>query len=125
MSEKKRASLNLDYDKTVDIGEFSKKKPSQKNVVIDPSIIKEVAEQSGFVSRQPSKKRKQRRRSPYTVQTNFKTRPGMKELIQEVGERLNAYDQEVIEFAINALLEKEDLADLVSRFQEITGDSVI
>lgn len=120
MVDKQRANLNFDDESLVDIGSFAKKKTTPKKPDVDPEVIKKVAEESGFISRQPTKKRKARRRSPYTVQTNIKTRNGMKELIQEVGERMNAYDQEVIETAIQALLEKENMTDLMKQYDALT-----
>ena len=110
-----RASV-FDDDSQIDleklVGKGSTNKPP-----IDPEKVQEVASQSGFTSRQ-AKKRRVKRRSPYTVQANLKTRLGMKELLQDLSDRLDKYDQETFELALLALMEKEGMTDLIERYKE-------
>ena len=116
---KQRAWLQLDRDEEqTDIEEFARKGSIKKKPRIDPEKVKEVAAASGFTSRQPRKKRV-KKRSPYVVQTNLKTRAGMKELLQELSYRLKKYDQETFELAILALLEKECIEDLKKEYQDL------
>lgn len=84
----------------------------------DAKALNQVAEASGFVSREP-RRRKAKRRSPFTIQSNLKTRPGMKDLMQEVGDRLGTYDQETFELALEALLEKHGMTDLQREFEQL------
>ena len=114
----KRAGLNFSMDDDqANIEDFAggvlKRKP-----IVDIEKVKEAAEQSGFISRQP-KRRRLIKRSPYTIQYNLKTRLGMKELVQELGDRLDIYDQETFERAILALIEKEGYSDLKEAYDKI------
>ena len=111
---KERAGFSLDDD--LDIGSVLTPTPKKK---VNPDIIKEVAEKSGFTSRQPRPKRGIPK-SPFTVQNNLKSRPRIKDLFQEVGCRLKVYDHTTFERAILALIEKEGMTDLLEEFREIT-----
>jgi len=123
MPDKERAVLALDDDldevDELGLGDFATQAPPRPKPTVNPKVIRDVAEQSGFVSRQPQKMKRSRRRSPYTIQTNFKTRPGMKDLIQQISERLDTYDQETLELAIGCLLEKNDMQDLLQQYRSI------
>lgn len=114
---KERAHLNFDDD--LDLSTFqpgsktTKDKPDQKLVEI-------AAEQSGFPSRDPTKKQRRRRKpSPYIDQLNIRCRSGVKEIFQDLGERLDMRDHTTFEKAIQALLEKEGYADLTKKYKEI------
>lgn len=114
---KERAHLN--FDDELDLTDFqpvekkSKVKPDQK-------LVEKVAEQSGFPSRDPSKKQRRRRKpSPYIDQLNIKCRPGMKEIFQDLGEYLDIRDHTTFEKAIKALIEKEGLGDLIVKYDEL------
>lgn len=113
---KKRASLDL--DSSVGIEEVIE--GYQEKSTPDFATIKEVAEQSGFVSRQPQKNRRRRKKSPFTDQLGIKVRPEMKALFQDIGERLSVYDHTTFECALLALLEKEGIKDLLKQYKEIT-----
>lgn len=115
---KERARVSFDDDETqIDLEELAasthKKKPTAKQ----QNAITREAEKTGFVSRQPKKRRKV---SPYTAQFGGKCREGMKDLFQDIGSRLDKYDTETLELAILALIEKENLKDLKEKYFQIT-----
>jgi hypothetical protein len=113
---KERAPLNFADD--LDLSDFqpatktTKEKPDQK-------LVEKAAEQSGFPSRDPTKKQRRRRKpSPYIDQLNIRCRSGMKEIFQDLSERLDLRDHTTFEKAIQALIEKEGYADLTKRYNE-------
>ncbi len=117
---RRRAGLNIEVDEQpVDIEDFAGKGSINEKPLVDRVKVQEVAEASGFVSRQPKKRRK-KKRSPYVVQTNLKTRLGMKELLQTLSDTLDINDQETLELAILALLEKEGFKNLIKEYKELT-----
>ncbi len=117
---RQRAGLNIEADEQqIDIGDFAGKGRKNEKPPIDQVKVQEVAEASGFVSRQPKKRRK-KNRSPYVVQTNLKTRLGMKELLQTLSDTLGINDQETLELAILALLKQKGLKDLIAEHKELT-----
>jgi hypothetical protein len=79
--------------------------------------IKEIATQTGFISRQPRKKRS---RTKYTAQLNIKVREGIKPLFQEIGAHLETFDNETFELALLALIEKEGTKEYLALFKEFT-----
>lgn len=94
---------------------------------VDPSLsskeslkkkLTDGSKQLGFVRREATKRR---RVSPYTQQFGGKCREGMKPLFKSIGERLNCYDTETLERAILALLEKENMHDLLEEYSHITN----
>ena len=111
----KRAGLNLNDD--IDISDLVKK-PKSKNTNIDKKQIEKIAEESGFQSREP-KKRKTRPKSPYIIQMNVKTKYGAKELFQEVSERLGVFDHTTFEEAFIALLEKKGFDDILEQYKNL------
>lgn len=114
-----RAGFDLNSDDAIDIGEFTKGfKPSKKPTPEQQKQLIEEGEKLGFVSRQPQKRRV-KPKSPYVVQNNFKTRHGMKELFQEIGARLEVFDQSTFELAILALLEKKGMTDLIEDYKKL------
>jgi len=82
--------------------------------------IMDTSTASGFVSREPTPRRR-RRRTPYTAQFGGKCRGGMKPLFQEVADRLELHDTQTLEAAILALIEKEGFDDLKQRYKELIG----
>ena len=112
---KERAGLSLD---DIDLSEFQptsqhqKEKPNQK-------LVEQVAEQAGFPSREAKKKRRRRKPSPYIDQLNMRCRAGMKDIFQDLGERLDVRDYTTFEKAIRALIEKEGFTDLLKEYDEI------
>jgi len=113
-----RASLGLDneQDEHIDLEELTggmeQPKPTQEQ---QKALLAEGAK-LGFVSREPKKRR---RVSPYTAQFGGKCREGMKPLFQDIGERMDCYDTETLELAILALIEKEGLSDLKTKYAEL------
>lgn len=110
-------SVVEDDNKGINIGDLVSRGSIEKPQV-HPEEVKKVAESSGFTSRQPTKKRS-KKRSPYIVQTNLKTRIGMKELMQSVSDRLDVYDQTTFELGLLALMEKEGMDDLVKKYRKL------
>lgn len=86
---------------------------------VNTRIVTEEAIKAGFVSREPKMRRK---KSPYTEQFGGRCRKGMKELFQDAGDVLGLYDTQTLELAVLALLEKEELTDLIMRYNVITGN---
>jgi hypothetical protein len=114
---KERAHINLDDD--LDLSVFTPKPAGRGGHKPDMKAVEAVAEESGFASREP-KRRRRRQRSPYQTQLNLKCREGMKALFQEIGDRLNIHDHTTFERALLALIEKEGYSDLGSQYTELT-----
>lgn len=113
---KERAHLNFNDD--LDLSDFQPAKRAIKDKP-DQKLIEKVAEQSGFPSRDPGKKQRRRRKpSPYIDQLNVRCRSGMKDIFQELGERLDVRDHTTFERALLALIEKEGLPDLEKQYDE-------
>lgn len=115
---KERAHLNFADD--LDLSDFqpitkkSKEKPDQK-------LIEKAAVQSGFPSRDPTKKQRRRRKpTPYIDQLNIRCRSGVKEIFQDLSESLDLRDHTTFEKAIQALIEKEGSEEYLKRFKELT-----
>jgi len=107
----KRAEFSIDDD--IDISELVTTKSEKKTS--DANKLKQVAELSGFVSREPKKKRV-RPKSPYVIQINVKAKYGAKEIFQELGERMGVFDHTTFEEAVIALLEKKGYTDLLNDY---------
>lgn len=113
--DRQRAGFNLE-DETIDLEELTSIK-SKGNLTKEQ--IKKVdieAEKLGFISRQPKKRRK---KSPYTAQFGGKCREGMKELFQDIAERMDLYDTKTLELAILALIEKQGFEDLMEQYKNL------
>ena len=116
--ENKRAGLNLEG--TIDLEELFNKKIKSKPL-INKKELESVAENSGFISRHAYKKSRRRKKSPFECQIGIKVRPDIKELFQDIGEYLDVYDHTTFELAVLALLEKENVINLLNRFKKITS----
>lgn len=117
-----RAGLDFDIDdgEDVDISALVKpKKDKAERPANEKEVITKTAEESGFSSRQPKKTRRRGKRSPYTQQKNVKMRPGMPELFIDVCEKLGLKDYELMEHAIEAVLQKHKLKDEQESFKEL------
>lgn len=65
--------------------------------------------------------KKKRQRSPYVIQKNIKMRMGMAELLADLTHKAQAgSDQETLELAILALIDKYGYEDLLQRYKELT-----
>lgn len=107
----------FDVDENIDIEELAKIKP--RSSTEDKDLVIAVAEKSNFSSRGDNKK-KERKRSPYVIQKNIKMRIGMSELLTDLTKALNeGSDQETLEKAILALIEKGKLPDFEIRYKKI------
>lgn len=114
---KERAHLNLDDD--LDLSGFEPKPKGMGGRPTDMKAVKAVAEQSGFPSRDPRRRRK-RQRSPYQAQLNLKCREDVKSLFQTLSDRMDMYDHTTFELALLALLEKQGYSDLIEQYKDIT-----
>lgn len=114
---KERAHLSLEDD--FDVSEFQPSEREGKGE-IDKKIIKKVAEESGFPSRENKARRRIKQQSPFKNQLNLKCRDNMKELFQDIGDYLDLRDHTTFERAILALLEKEGATDLLQKYRNIT-----
>lgn len=112
-----RSSLGLDDDNQIDLEELTGARQRPAPTAEQTKAIMKAGEAQGFVSRQPTKRRKV---SPYTAQFGGRCREGMKALFQDIGERLGQYDNNTLEAAILALIEKECLDDLKAKYEELT-----
>lgn len=114
----KRAGLDL--NEIIDIGTL--KSDNKKNASINQKEIERVAETSGFIKRLPTNNRR-RRKSPYTEQIGIKIRPSMKQIFQDMGDKLSTYDHTTFELAILALLEKENEIDMINQYKKIVSNN--
>lgn len=112
----KRASFNL--DEAIDIGLVEN--VSRNSELVNYKDLEKVASESGFVKRLPQKRKNRRKRSPYTEQLGIKIRPLIKEIFQEIGEKLSIYDHTTFELAILALIEKENDQELIKKYKTAT-----
>lgn len=119
--DNKRASFN--FDEVIDIGLVEN--VSKNNKFIDHKALEKVASESGFVKRLPQKRKNRRKRSPYTEQLGIKIRPLIKEVFQEIGEKLSIYDHTTFELAILALIEKENDQELIKKYNAATLKSLL
>ncbi|MCP4698494.1 MAG: hypothetical protein GY862_16825 [Gammaproteobacteria bacterium] len=102
-------------------------KPTPAKPSVNPDTVEAVAKTSGFTNRQHTKKRsdaprRRRKKSPFTEQLGVKTRPGMKEIFQDLGELIGEYDHTTLERALFALMkETRGAEDILARFEELTN----
>lgn len=119
MGDTRASFFEQEDNEEVDIADLIAPDRREKPTREEFTNVELEAEALGFVRRQPKKRR---RMSPYTAQFGGKCRPGMKEIFQEIGERLDLYDTQTLERAILALLEKEELDDLVGQFEKLVKE---
>ena len=93
--------------------------------MINYKDLEKVASESGFVKRLPQKRKNRRKRSPYTEQLGIKIRPLIKEIFQEISEKLSIYDHTTFEFAILALIEKENDPELIKKYKDATSKTML
>ncbi|WP_155326398.1 hypothetical protein [Desulfosarcina ovata] len=116
MNSQKRTSLGLEDDQ-IDLEELTgigQERP-QLSEKQQKALIK-AGEKTGFVSRKPTVRR---RISPYSAQFGGKCREGIKPLFREIASRLDIYENQAIELAILALIEKEGFEDLKAQYMEL------
>jgi hypothetical protein len=120
---KTRIPLNFDDDDILFMASQPLIKPK-----VTPEQIKEVANKSGFFSRQPQLQkvdnhianRRRRKISPYNAQLGIKVRPEIKEIFQNISDTLGIHDCSTFELAILALLEKGNYSQLLDKYKQIT-----
>jgi hypothetical protein len=121
---KTRTPLNFDDDDILSMASQPLIKPK-----VTPEQIKEVANQSGFFSRQPQLQdivhdvstRRRRKISPYNSQLGVKVRPEIKEIFQNISDTLGIHDCSTFELAILALLEKGNYSQLLEKYKQVTN----
>lgn len=113
-----RAGFDFESDDVddVDIATLAKAKRAPSD---EKEAIERAAEESGFHSRQVKKTRRRGKRSVYTQQKNIKMRPGMPELFIEIADEMNIKDYEILELAIEALLQKQKMKEQLEEFKTI------
>lgn len=119
-----RTPLNFDDDDILSMASQPLIKPK-----VTPEQIKEVANQSGFFSRQPQLQdivnditiRRRRKISPYNSQLGIKVRPEIKEIFQNISDTLGIHDCSTFELAILALIEKENYNQLLEKYKKVTN----
>ena len=119
---KERAGLDFDDNtETVNIEELAGKGSINKNTNdIDLVSVQQVAEKSGFPSREGGvKARRRRKKSPFTMQIGLKCRPEMRDLFQEMSEHLDLYDHTTFERALLALIEKDGTPEQLETYKDI------
>ena len=119
--DNKRASFN--FDEVIDISLVEN--VSKNRELINYKDLEKVASESGFVKRLPQKRKNRRKRSPYTEQLGIKIRPLIKEIFQEISEKLSIYDHTTFEFAILALIEKENDPELIKKYKDATSKTML
>jgi hypothetical protein len=124
---KERADFDFgsdDAEPNIDLSSVIKASRSiDKKHHVSQKDLEYSAQESGFSSRDPQKIQRSKRRSPYVIQTNLKTRIGMKELMHHLSDQLGIYDQETFELGLEALMEKHNMSDLLRKFQHLRKDS--
>lgn len=122
---KQRASLDLDLDDDIlSIASQPSIKPK-----LNSEQIKEIANQSGFFSRQPQVQvttqavtsRRRRNISPYHAQLGIKVRPEIKEIFHSISDLMGIHDCSTFELAILALLEKNNQKKLIEKYNKIVN----
>jgi len=116
--DRKRAHVSFN-DEQIDIEDLVGVKPQPKVTEQQKQSIAKNAEETGFLSREVIQK-KPKLRSPYVIQKNIKMRIGMAELLAELATKIGAgSDQEALERAVLALIEKEKLNDLQNQYNRL------
>lgn len=125
MGDQRASIIDFDDDEDLaseiaDLASKPVKKPS-----INPETVEEAAKKSGFTNRKPGKDSKQalprrrRKKSPFTEQLGVKVRPGMREIFQDLGDKIGTYDHTTFERALLALIKEERAGELKARFDEL------
>lgn len=123
-----RAKLDLDNinddvnEEGIDISTLAGAKRPKPTISRDE--LTKISEEAGFVSRQAPKRRRRGGRTAYTKQKNFKMRPDMSELFEDVADNLGVKDYELFEMALQAFLSKQKLKDEMERFKAIVSNEV-
>ena len=113
-----RALLDFNNDtKTIDITELAGKSGIKKNAV-DSASVQQVAEESGFPSREGITKTRRRWKSPFTMKLGMKCRPEIRDLFQNMSEYLDVYDHTTFEHALLALIKNEGTKEHLKLYEE-------
>lgn len=109
----------FDFEEVIDLDLIERVSNSSKTVSYKD--LEQVAADSGFIKRLPQTRKSRRKRSPYTEQLGIKVRPLIKDIFQEIGEKLSVYDHTTFELAILALIEKENDQELIKKYKNVTS----
>ena len=119
MSERPGINLDFDDESDVDISLLAKGPTNKNKIVRDKDQLEEAAYKSGFTSRESKRPRRRGRRTAYTQQKNIKMRPSMPDLFVDLSVELGMKDYELLEHAIQLVIQKHKLKDELERFNEI------
>ena len=118
----RRETKSFDDEEQIDLEELTGA-TTQSKPANEQAVVQAVAQESSFASRGDTQK-KPRKRSPYVIQKNMKMRIGMPELLAALTKKVKAgSDQETIEIALGALIEREGLEALKTRYEKLKTDS--
>lgn len=93
-------------------------KPAESKKSLNVNLIKKIAKNHGFTSREPGLKIE----NPYTTPMGFRTREEMKELIDDICYFRKLKKQVLFEQAILAFLKQEEMTDLIEKYRIIVDD---
>jgi hypothetical protein len=113
-----RESIGLGDDDLIDLDELNTGSTLPMTSAQEKELVK-GGEALGMVSRMP-KKRRGRRKSPYTVAKGVKVREGMPDLFIDLAAHLDLLDNQTFEKAVGLLIDVEGTEDLKKRFKKIT-----
>lgn len=109
-----------DGDDALDLSDFAAPEETPAPTAAE---IASVSKEAGFVSRSPSKpvpRRRRGKRSPFQIALAIKTRPGMRELFQDIGDLLDTHDHTTFERALKALIIELGDKDLLKEYEKLT-----
>lgn len=114
-----RETKSFDDNESIDIEELTVSSFTKKTSSDEKELIEAIAKENSFSSRGDNIK-KPRKRSPYVIQKNIKMRVGMSELLTKVTKKISAdSDQETLEIALLALIQKVNNSKLEKEYRKI------
>lgn len=118
---RERPKLNLGDD--LDLSDFGVEEAPLAKTEPTAKQVAEVSKDAGFASRSPAKptaRRRRGKRSPFQIPLAIKSRAGMRELFQDLGDLLDTHDHTTLERAIAALIKETGDKTLMERFRRLT-----
>lgn len=122
MVDRPTVDISIDEEDDLDISLLAQTKKN-KSPKADKEKLEEVAQVSGFTSREVKPVRRRARRSVFTQQKNIKMRPGMPDLFIDASLALDMKDYELLEHALELVLQKHKLTDELQRLKELKKES--
>lgn len=115
MAERKPLTVNEKGNS--EFGQFTTK-PADNKKSLNVDLIKKIAKNHGFTSREPGVKIE----NQYTTPMGFRTREEMKGLIDDICYYKKLKRQEFFEQAVFAYLKQEEMTDLIEKYRIIVND---